>query len=394
MLTIKQFFKQKMVLGGLLGIMAAVIIASFAFMGSTVNPVPKDLPIALVIQDTGVNLPGQGIVNVGDKIKEKILINKQTPVKWTFLQTKKDVLQGMKDKKYYAAIVFPPEMSQQLVSLTTPEGQQTEVQVLVNQGLNYNVSMTSNQMIDKLIGGINENTRNTLLDQLSQRNMTLTTEQAKLLANPLIVKTELIHPVQSHTGNGNIPAMLTQVLWITTLISSLILFMAVQKFTNGRITGKLVLSQILAGSVFMIVIASLILFIAHTILGVNIPNQGEIFLLLLFFGFMFFLLQSAVLNWIGRVGVPILMVVFFFSMPVLSLAHEFLPDVTKHWLYSWTPFKYSVEAFRSSFFFGGYRVGSYVQTMGLLGLVSLIIMVLAVFKRKDKQKGSLSTESV
>ncbi|WP_142334818.1 YhgE/Pip domain-containing protein, partial [Bacillus pseudomycoides] len=378
----------------LLGIMAAVIIASFAFMGSTVNPVPKDLPIALVIQDTGVNLPGQGIVNVGDKIKEKILINKQTPVKWTFLQTKKDVLQGMKDKKYYAAIVFPPEMSQQLVSLTTPEGQQTEVQVLVNQGLNYNVSMTSNQMIDKLIGGINENTRNTLLDQLSQRNMTLTTEQAKLLANPLIVKTELIHPVQSHTGNGNIPAMLTQVLWITTLISSLILFMAVQKFTNGRITGKLVLSQILAGSVFMIVIASLILFIAHTILGVNIPNQGEIFLLLLFFGFMFFLLQSAVLNWIGRVGVPILMVVFFFSMPVLSLAHEFLPDVTKHWLYSWTPFKYSVEAFRSSFFFGGYRVGSYVQTMGLLGLVSLIIMVLAVFKRKDKQKGSLSTESV
>ncbi|PDY47970.1 YhgE/Pip domain-containing protein [Bacillus pseudomycoides] len=394
MLTIKQFFKQKMVLGGLLGIMAAVIIASFAFMGSTVNPVPKDLPIALVIQDTGVNLPGQGIVNVGDKIKEKILINKQTPVKWTFLQTKKDVLQGMKDKKYYAAIVFPPEMSQQLVSLTTPEGQQTEVQVLVNQGLNYNVSMTSNQMIDKLIGGINENTRNTLLDQLSQRNMTLTTEQAKLLANPLIVKTELIHPVQSHTGNGNIPAMLTQILWITTLISSLILFMAVQKFTNGRITGKLVLSQILAGSVFMIVIASLILFIAHTILGVNIPNQGEIFLLLLFFGFMFFLLQSAVLNWIGRVGVPILMVVFFFSMPVLSLAHEFLPDVTKHWLYSWTPFKYSVEAFRSSFFFGGYRVGSYVQTMGLLGLVSLIIMVLAVFKRKDKQKGSLSTESV
>ncbi|PGW03148.1 hypothetical protein COD90_29520 [Bacillus cereus] len=393
MLTVKQFFKQKMVLGGLLGIMAAVIIASFAFMGSTVNPVPKDLPIALVIQDTGVNLPGQGSVNVGDKIKEQILQNKQIPVKWTFLQTQKDVLQGMKDKKYYAAIVFPPEISQQLVSLTTPKGQQTEVQVLVNQGLNYNVSMTSNQMIDKLIGGINENIRNTLLDQLSQRNMTITTEQAKLLASPLIVKTELIHPVQSHTGNGNIPAMMTQVLWFTILISSLILFMAVQKFTNGRITGKLVLSQILAGSVFVIVIASLILFIAHTILGVNIPNQGEIFLLLLFFGFMFFLLQSAVLNWIGRLGVPILMLVFFFSMPILSLAHEFLPDMTKHWLYSWTPLKYSVEALRSSFFFKGYGMGSYFQTMGLVGLVSLIIMVLSVFK-KDKQKGSISTASV
>ncbi|MBO1627081.1 YhgE/Pip domain-containing protein [Bacillus arachidis] len=393
MLTVKQFFKQKMVLGGLLGIMAAVIIASFAFMGSTVNPVPKDLPVALVIQDTGVNLPGQGSVNIGDKIKEQILQNKQSTVKWTFLQTKKDVLQGMKDKKYYAAIVFPPEISQQLVSLTTPKGQQTEVQVLVNQGLNYNVSMTSNQMIDKLIGGINENIRNTLLNQLSQKNMTITTEQAKLLASPLLVKTELIHPVQSHTGNGNIPAMMTQVLWFTILISSLILFMAVQKFTNGRMTGKLVLSQILAGSVFVIVIASLILFIAHTILGVNIPNQGEIFLLFLFFGFMFFLLQSAVLNWIGRLGVPILMLVFFFSMPILSLAHEFLPDMTKYWLYSWTPLKYSVEALRSSFFFEGYGIGSNVQTMGLIGLVSLIIMTLSVFK-KDKQKGSLSTASV
>ncbi len=58
MLTVKRFFKQKMVLGGLLGIMAADIIASFAFMGSTVNPVPKDLPIAMVIQDTGANLQG------------------------------------------------------------------------------------------------------------------------------------------------------------------------------------------------------------------------------------------------------------------------------------------------------------------------------------------------
>ncbi|MBJ8030983.1 YhgE/Pip domain-containing protein [Bacillus cereus group sp. N21] len=394
MLTVKQFFKQKMILGGVLGIMAAVIIASFAFMGSTVNPIPKDLPIAMVIQDTGVNLPGQGSVNLGDKIKEQILQNKQSPVKWTFLQTQEDVLQGMKDKKYYAAIVFPAEISQQLVSLTTPKGQQAEVQVLVNQGMNYNAAMVSSQIIDKFIGGINENIRNTLLDQLSQRNMTLTTEQAKLLANPFIAKTELIHPVQARTGNGNIPIMLTQILWITTLISSLVLFIAVQKFTNGRVTGKSVLSQILAGSVFVTVIASLTLFIAHTILDVNIPNQGEMFLLLLFFGFMFFLLQSAVLNWIGRVGVPILMVVFFSSMPVLSLAHEFLPDVTKHWLYSWTPFKYSVEAFRSSFFFGGYGIGSYVQTMGFLGLVSLIIMVLVVFKGKEKQKGSLSTESV
>lgn len=393
MLTVKQFFKQRMVLRGLLGIMAAVIIASFAFMGSTVNPVPKDLPIALVIQDTGMDLPEQGSLNLGDKIKEQVLKNKQGTIKWTFLQSKKDALQGMREKKYYAAIVFPPEMSQQLVSLTTPEGQQTEVQVLVNQGLNYNVSMTSNQMIDKLIREINENIRNILLDQLSTPNTTLTTEQAKLLASPLIVKTELIHPVQSHTGNGNIPTMLTQVLWITTLISSLILFMAVQKFTHGRITGKLVLSQILAGSVFMIVIVSLILFIAHTILGVNIPNQGEILLLLLFFGFMFFLLQSAVLNWIGRLGVPILMIVFFFSMPILSLAHELLPDMTKHWLYSWNPFKYSVEALRSSFFFEGYGIGSNVQTMGLIGLVSLIIMTLSVFK-KDKQKGSLSTKSL
>ncbi|MGR3779028.1 hypothetical protein ACT1UG_25805 [Bacillus paramycoides] len=38
---------------------------------STVNPVPKDLPITMVIQDTGADLPGQGIINLGDKIKEQ-----------------------------------------------------------------------------------------------------------------------------------------------------------------------------------------------------------------------------------------------------------------------------------------------------------------------------------
>ncbi|MFP3513797.1 hypothetical protein SB775_30320, partial [Peribacillus sp. SIMBA_075] len=87
-----------------------------------------------------------------DEIKKKILQNKQSQVKWTFLQTQEEVLQGMKDKKYYAAIMFPPEMSQKLISLTTPKGEQPEVQVLVNQGMNYTAATVSSQMIDKFIG--------------------------------------------------------------------------------------------------------------------------------------------------------------------------------------------------------------------------------------------------
>jgi uncharacterized phage infection (PIP) family protein YhgE len=114
----------------------------------------------------------------------------------------------------------------------------------------------------------------------------------------------------------------------------------------------------LAGAIFVTAVTSIVMGLAMNILDVNIPDTGETFLFMLFTGYMFYLLQNAILNWLGFAGAPLFILLFFFSSPILSFPVEFMSDVTRDWLYSWIPFKYSVEGFRSIFFFGGYNIGT------------------------------------
>jgi polyferredoxin len=63
--------------------------------------------------------------------------------------------------------------------------------------------------------------------------------------------------------------------------------------------------------------------------GMEIANMLNVWLLLWLIATAFFLLQSALLNWMGLPAMGILVLLFFFSMPVLNMPPEFLPQVTQ-----------------------------------------------------------------
>ena len=48
-----------------------------------------------------------------------------------------------------------------------------------------------------------------------------------------------------------------------------------------------------------------------------------------------------------------LVLLMFFSVPLLNMAPEFLSQTTRDWIYSWTPLRFAAGGLREVMYFGG-----------------------------------------
>lgn len=80
----------------------AVFIFSLTLFPS-VQPQPKNLPIAIVNEDEGVTIPGQAELNLGENLLEMMQQNTagedEPAVKWIQVDSKEVVLQGLDEKQ-------------------------------------------------------------------------------------------------------------------------------------------------------------------------------------------------------------------------------------------------------------------------------------------------------
>ncbi|MGP4060436.1 hypothetical protein [Halobacillus sp. H74] len=86
------FFKQELFWGGFAGILIAVIIFTFSFM----NPTPKDMPLALVVEE-GVTPPTGEQLNFGKMLEEQIKQNDNESVEWTILESREKAINEVND---------------------------------------------------------------------------------------------------------------------------------------------------------------------------------------------------------------------------------------------------------------------------------------------------------
>ncbi|WP_044642157.1 YhgE/Pip domain-containing protein [Risungbinella massiliensis] len=384
----RKTFQNKLFWGALMGMLLIVTIFTFAFMGSTINPTPKNVPIAFVTLDQGVELPNKTKGNFGNQLQTMLLQNENLPVKWSIAKNKAEVIQGMKEQRYYGAIIVVDDFTRNMASLITSTPQKPNLELIINQGMNNTAVTAVNQILDRIVSNVNTQIQSNSYQQLAVQKVSLTVEQAQMLANPLEVKTELQNAAGAYTGNGNLPTLFTQILWITTFISSMICFTLIRKATERRISIGSVLTQLLGGSLFVGVISSLSLLIAMKVLDADVADATITLGYLFFTGIIFFLIQSSVLNWFGFAGAPLMILLFFFSMPVLSLPPEFMPSITRDALYDWNPLKFAVEGLRIIFFFESYQIQEAMQTLGMIGCGAGLLMALSPlrFDKVSKEK--------
>ncbi|MED0961015.1 YhgE/Pip domain-containing protein [Bacillus paramycoides] len=370
-------------------VIALLVVFIFSLtLFPTVQPKPKNLPIAIVNEDQGVEIPNQAKMNMGqtivDMIKKTSKTDEEPVVKWVEVKNKDLVQKGLNNQEYYAALVIPKDFSVKQASLRTPQPSSPEVEIYINQGMNMAASTMAGQMLNGVVDNMNNNVRTQLLEGFKAKGTTLTADQVSNVVTPITKKVTNVNEIGKNSANGNSPISLFQPLWIASLASAAIIFIAISKMPVGTRKENFVLKvkQIVSGAVAALVIGFGLTWIADGMVGLNIPNFSDTALFLSITSFSFLLMISAVLSLVGLKGIGLFALLLFFGAPLLSLAPEMLSSFYQDWVHSWLPMRFMIEGLREIFFFGkGLSWNTPVIVLVWIGVVSMVIILATAFKR-------------
>lgn len=386
-------FKNKLLLVSPIIALAVVFIFSLTLFPS-VQPQPKNLPIAIVNEDVGVEIPNQPKMNMGQTIVEMIQKNSKTTtdeepaVKWVEVKTAEDVQKGLDHQKYYAALVIPKDFSAKQASLRTSTPSASEVQIFINQGMNTMASTMAGQLLNGVVDNMNNSVRAQLLDGFEKQGATFTAKQAASLATPITKKVTNVNEIGTNSANGNSPVSLFQPLWIASLASAAIIFIAVSKvsITNRKENLTAKIGQLLIGAIVALVVGFGLTWLAEGMVGLHIPQFTDTALFLSITSFSFFLMISAVLSWLGIRSIALFALLLFFGAPLLSMAPEMMSPFYHDWVYSWLPMRFMIQGLRELFFFGnGLSWNSQVSTLVWIGVGSMVVILASALKLNSKK---------
>ncbi|GMK38794.1 phage infection protein [Paenibacillus sp. CCS19] len=387
-------FKQKMVWIGIVIIFVVLMVFGLAMMGSVIGAKPQNLPVALVVEDQAVSLPNGTELNVGQLVKEKLTANPALPIKWTIVGSEAEAREGLDQQDYYGAFVLPADLSAGVASITTASPKPAVAKIIANDGMNAQASSAVKQILGQAARMISSELSNQLLTQISTNSEVVPVGTAKALLTPFTVQEETVHAIGANNASGNAPGMLTQIMWIGSLVTSLILFFASRKAAESgaeRIGTTIV--QAIIGIVFVTAVSGFLVWMAHSWYGMELVDAGGTWLMLLVAGIAFFLLQSALVNWLGMAAMPILILLMFFSLPVVNMAPEFLPQTTHDWLYSWTPFRFAASGLRNSMYFNEVDAATTNLTvLASIAAAGLVLVLASAFKKSKAGEGETNPQ--
>ncbi|WP_410768776.1 YhgE/Pip domain-containing protein [Fontibacillus sp. BL9] len=368
--------KQKMTWLGVPIVLVVLIIFGAAMMGSVLGSKPKELPVALVVLDRPAELPTGEAFTVGEMIKEELVTNPALPFVWHVVDSEEKARAGMDKREYYGALVLPADLSSGLVSLATSSPVHPNVKIIANEGMSNQASTVLRQTLGEAMKMIGRELSQQQLGKIGQQKEQISVEAAKALITPLNVEEEVIHLPGVNNASGNAPGLLTQILWIGSLVTGIVLFLASRKaVAAGSRRWTVSVLQAIAGLAIVSFAAGFTVWMALSWYGMELANTGETCLFLGLAGSAFFLLQSSLLNWIGFKAMPLLVLLMFFSLPLLNMSPEFLSQTTQDWIYSWTPLRFAAGGLREVMYFGGLDAAS-VNASVLWGVSGGFLMLL------------------
>ena len=114
-----------------------LIPSAYAWLNILANWDPYEntgtVPVAVVVEDVGADVPGLGEVNAGQMIQERLEQNHQ--LAWTFVD-EQEALEGVDAGRYYAAFVIPADFTSTLAGVVEGDAQPARVSYYVNEKVN------------------------------------------------------------------------------------------------------------------------------------------------------------------------------------------------------------------------------------------------------------------
>lgn len=373
------------------------------------NPKPKALPIAIVNLDEGIKIQDK-TQNIGKTFIDKVTDNKDLnkTVKFIKVSSEKDLQKGFDHNNYYGSLVIPKDFSKSATSAMRSEIQsakmkeakqkasqaqkelqqkiqsgvitpaqaqviiqemktkqkamqeknkelmkpikveQANVYIKVNQGASMQAANISDTILTKMTSTLNEMLAKNNIMQLSAQNISIPANKVNTIAHPVKIDKMIMNKIKDHQAMGSAPMLLFTPVWLGSLITSVLLYFA---FRQANIIGK---KERLIGSLMQILVASMTAissgfiatyYITHVLdLDVSSPLQVSIYISIAMFGFIMLIL--GLMSMLGMKAIPLFMLALFFSMQLLVLPKQMLPQFYQDYIIGWNPFRHYADGLR------------------------------------------------
>lgn len=392
----KRYWLALLLVGAIIGIF------SFALIGVRNSVKVKQIPVALVNEDKGI------LSNKFESKLRKKFNGKDSKIKWVSPQ--KD---GFNNQKYYGAFIirsgFSKELQQQNESLkaqiisqklTTLQKKEelpdsaksqllqakfvtqkpvhpAQIKISINQGMNAQVSQLLSQALPQIANTLSSRISAQQQSVLSKNKINLSAKSWDLVSTPISVSTHESNKIEKNTISGTAPMLLVALAWFSALISSVILWREHTKRSASKfLNATTITSQLITGLVASILLATIGFLFVNVFFNLTIPNPINFIGLMSISIFVFYLITTCVLDWFGLFGWPLVLLVWFLAIGVISYAPQALDPLYRKGIYSWVPMRFSMQTLTNTLYFhnGSSTTMSSLLVLLIFGSVAAILM--------------------
>ncbi|MBH4926860.1 YhgE/Pip domain-containing protein, partial [Staphylococcus aureus] len=347
------------------------------------NPKPKDLPIGILNEDKGTTIQDKN-VNIGKKLEDKLLDSDSNKIKWVKVDSEKDLEKDLKDQKIFGVAIIDKDFSKDAMSKTQKvvmdskkeemqqkvasgeippqvvqqmkqkmgnqqvEVKQAKFKTIVSEGSSLQGSQIASAVLTGMGDNINAQITKQSLETLTSQNVKVNAADINGLTNPVKVDNEKLNKVKDHQAGGNAPFLMFMPIWIGSIVTSILLFFAFRTSNNIVVQHRIIAS---IGQMIFAVVAAfagsfVYIYFMQGVQGFDFdhPNRIAIFVALAILGFVGLIL--GVMVWLGMKSIPIFFILMFFSMQLVTLPKQMLPESYQKYVYDWNPFTHYATSVR------------------------------------------------
>ncbi|HCC5594708.1 TPA: YhgE/Pip domain-containing protein [Staphylococcus aureus] len=375
-------FKNKLLWIAPIATMIILVIFSLAFYPAY-SPKPKDLPIGILNEDKGTTIQDKN-VNIGKKLEDKLLDSDSNKIKWVKVDSEKDLEKDLKDQKIFGVAIIDKDFSKDAMSKTQKvvmdskkeemqqkvasgeippqvvqqmkqkmgnqqvEVKQAKFKTIVSEGSSLQGSQIASAVLTGMGDNINAQITKQSLETLTSQNVKVNAADINGLTNPVKVDNEKLNKVKDHQAGGNAPFLMFMPIWIGSIVTSILLFFAFRTSNNIVVQHRIIAS---IGQMIFAVVAAfagsfVYIYFMQGVQGFDFdhPNRIAIFVALAILGFVGLIL--GVMVWLGMKSIPIFFILMFFSMQLVTLPKQMLPESYQKYVYDWNPFTHYATSVR------------------------------------------------
>ncbi|HHR7328009.1 TPA: YhgE/Pip domain-containing protein [Staphylococcus aureus] len=375
-------FKNKLLWIAPIATMIILVIFSLAFYPAY-NPKPKDLPIGILNEDKGTTIQDKN-VNIGKKLEDKLLDSDSNKIKWVKVDSEKDLEKDLKDQKIFGVAIIDKDFSKDAMSKTQKvvmdskkeemqqkvasgeippqvvqqmkqkmgnqqvEVKQAKFKTIVSEGSSLQGSQIASAVLTGMGDNINAQITKQSLETLTNQNVKVNAVDINGLTNPVKVDNKKLNKVKDHQAGGNAPFLMFMPIWIGSIVTSILLFFAFRTSNNIVVQHRIIAS---IGQMIFAVVAAfagsfVYIYFMQGVQGFDFdhPNRIAIFVALAILGFVGLIL--GVMVWLGMKSIPIFFILMFFSMQLVTLPKQMLPESYQKYVYDWNPFTHYATSVR------------------------------------------------